>query len=682
MVKCIHLAVLFLTLFFGLNTDIGAQGAMVTSDLWIRAVIQSIEKGPIEAVWKKGGSDETFGGDLVIWGYFYADPKDVTWGNANNPDIFVKIWFDRSGRLDVNFFHVSVPDIHVYSGYPYDGIYDNYGTTTLNKRYVRQSYLNGSSFQDISYEDGNSAVGMTTRGTPTLDRTNQGIFISAVIDTVEKGLIDAVWHLGGEDKTQGGHRVIWGYYHAAPEDVSWGSSDNPDAFVKIWFDAGGRTDVNFFHVSVPDIEVYAYLPFIDDTIKSGMTRMSNRYVRFEYPLTCSVEEKNRFVYRVMKGTYLWYDKVPDANPDDYPSPEALLNALKYEPLDRWSYITTTDAHYAYVREGRYVGLGIGFKYDREQNLRLSVVFKDSPAGRAGLKRTDKVLQINGMSINQIEENGLWDTIMGEDVPGTSVDLRIENSEGLINDLVLTKDWVAKDGVAVSDIITRNGAKVGYMVFDSFTSTAPEALDAVFAGFKQAQIDELVVDLRYNGGGYSYVAEHLGSLIGGKNTEGKVFESSIHNDRYSQWDHTTYFSHRENALDLERVIFITTRSTCSAAEMVMNSLNPFVKVVSIGETTCGKPVGMYGWDFCGMHIAPIEVKGVNAEGQGDYYDGIPATCQAVDDLTREFGDPLEVSLQTALDYIAVGSCTETTVRRLQEKQKQVPMNGFRKEIGAF
>jgi len=79
-------------------------GYMVTSDLWIRAVIDSVEKGPIEAVWQKGGEDTTSRGDRVIWGHFYASPSDVTWGSRNNPDLFVKIWFDVNGRIDVNFF--------------------------------------------------------------------------------------------------------------------------------------------------------------------------------------------------------------------------------------------------------------------------------------------------------------------------------------------------------------------------------------------------------------------------------------------------------------------------------------------------------------------------------------------------------------------------------------------------
>ena len=117
-----------------------AEGYLVTSDLWIRAVINTVEKGPIDAVFYKGGEKTTSRGDTVIWGYFYANPDDVSWGDQGNPDLYVKIWFDVSGRIDVNYFHVSVPTIEVYSDYPHDGTYDQYGTTTMDYRYIRHEY--------------------------------------------------------------------------------------------------------------------------------------------------------------------------------------------------------------------------------------------------------------------------------------------------------------------------------------------------------------------------------------------------------------------------------------------------------------------------------------------------------------------------------------------------------------
>ena len=116
-----------------------SKGYMAANNLWIKAVINT-DDGPIDAVFYKGGEIVTERGDTVVRGYFYADPNDVPWGHEGNPDIYVKIWFDAGGRLDVNFFHVSVPDIEVYSDYPYDGTPDTHGITTIDNRYVRHEY--------------------------------------------------------------------------------------------------------------------------------------------------------------------------------------------------------------------------------------------------------------------------------------------------------------------------------------------------------------------------------------------------------------------------------------------------------------------------------------------------------------------------------------------------------------
>ena len=257
-------------------------GNMITSDLWIKAVINTVEKGPIDAVWKKGGEDVTSRGDRVIWGHFYASPSDVTWGSQNNPDLFVKIWFDVSGRVDVNYFHVSVPEIEVYSDYPYDGSPDEQGTTTMDRRYIRQYYENGQSNSDENYEDGNPPAGYWPTGNPSGYSTINDLRIGNIINTVEKGPINAVWRLGGQDTTLRGDQVVWGHFYASPSDVTWGSSNNPDLFMKIWFDVSGRVDVNFFHVSVPDIEGYSDLPSEGAYDQKGTTIMDNRYIRHEY----------------------------------------------------------------------------------------------------------------------------------------------------------------------------------------------------------------------------------------------------------------------------------------------------------------------------------------------------------------------------------------------------------------
>lgn len=250
-------------------------------DVKLEAVINTVEAGKINALWYKGGEDTTARGDRVTWGYFYANPSEVSWGSQNNPEVFVKVWYDAWGRIDANFFHVSVPDIEVSATYNGN---DLKATATTSKRYIRL-YFNDSSYNgtDENSEDGIAAAGYSPAHNPYSYSTINGLKIGATINTVETaGAIDGVWKSGGQDNTSSGNQVIWGYFYANPSYVSWGNQNNPELFVKIWFDANGRIDVNYFHVSVPDIEVYS--DYVSDGIydKKGTTIINDRYIRHEY----------------------------------------------------------------------------------------------------------------------------------------------------------------------------------------------------------------------------------------------------------------------------------------------------------------------------------------------------------------------------------------------------------------
>jgi len=248
-------------------------------NLWMKVMIQTVDRGPIEAVWKQGGDSKTSQGDRVIWGYFYADPKDVGWGYEQNPDLFVKVWYDHSGRIDVNFFHVSVPDIEVYSAIR-EISKVSYSRSTMNKRYVRHTYRPSENVSEAEVADTAESAVLSVKDNPTrnpLPFYNLGA--GTLIQTVEKGAINGLFKLGGSGNTSAGDQVAWGFFYANPTDVNWGSSDNPDAYVKMWVDHNGRIDINFFHVSVPDIKVTSGH---DRYEKQGLITMSQRYTRHEY----------------------------------------------------------------------------------------------------------------------------------------------------------------------------------------------------------------------------------------------------------------------------------------------------------------------------------------------------------------------------------------------------------------
>lgn len=263
-----------------LTKDI-ALTASTTNNCAIKAQIKTEEKGYIDGVWKQGGEDTTARGDRVVWGYFYANPNEVSWGNSNNPEVYVKVWYDASGRVDANFFHVSVPDIEVFSEYSNLALQ---GTSTMNKRYIRLYYNdNNVSGKSENIEDGVPATGYDPNHSPKSYITINNLSIGAAINTVEAvGSIDAIWKQGGTAVTKRGDEVVWGYFYADPNDVSWGSQNNPELFVKLWFDVSGRIDVNYFHVSVPDIEIYSDYGSDGAYDNKGTTIMDDRYIRHEY----------------------------------------------------------------------------------------------------------------------------------------------------------------------------------------------------------------------------------------------------------------------------------------------------------------------------------------------------------------------------------------------------------------
>jgi carboxyl-terminal processing protease len=401
------------------------------------------------------------------------------------------------------------------------------------------------------------------------------------------------------------------------------------------------------------------------------------------------KKSNELVHKVMTSTYLWYDRVPAVDLDDYAYPDVLLNDLIFKDLDKFSFITSQQQYYDLVNQGKYIGLGFGIEVNLSGEIVLSYVYGSTPAKDAGLKRGDEILEVNGRTIPDLFENNLWDTIWGEDEEGVMVELQVKNTAGEVLALSLEKQEVDINPVLHHEIIQNGERDIGYLVFNHFVETAAAELDAAFAEFMAAEIDDLVLDLRYNPGGLLYLAQYLSSLIAGENVGGEIFMNVNHNDKYQVWDATYGFEDPEISLDLNRLAVITQYGTCSASEQLINSLAPFIDVVTIGNTTCGKPVGMYGYDFLGLHISPVEFQNTNANGEGGYFSGMSATCPAGDDFTRQLGDPEEDSLKEALQYFITGDCSQEPAKKRtpesmgkEAEKRSVILNGFRREIGSF
>lgn len=389
---------------------------------------------------------------------------------------------------------------------------------------------------------------------------------------------------------------------------------------------------------------------------------------------CSTQTINKYLYRLMKDRYLWYEQVPDLDYTAYSSPEALLDALLYAPKDRWSYIRDATEFESYYQEGMDMGLGFAIRYDEQGNRRIRYVYKDSPAGKAGLERGDITLAINGKTIQAIRDQNLWDTIHGPDEEGTPYHLKIRDSQGELRDVHLTKAWFPINTVLHHEVMDIDGIPTGYLAFRSFLYTSKEELAAVFETFADAGVCELILDLRYNSGGSVYMANLLASRIGGSRVRGQVFRRYIYNERHANWNESNNFLALSPSLDLSRLIVITSSYTCSASELLINSLRPFLDIYLVGERTCGKPVGMNSsYKFCGKQFVTVTFQAANAHGNGDYFDGFAPDCPAPDDLSRAFGDPAEASLRAAIHYIRFGDCLPEPRRGLGSKGVDNRMN---------
>lgn len=403
---------------------------------------------------------------------------------------------------------------------------------------------------------------------------------------------------------------------------------------------------------------------------------------------CSVADKNDYVFRLMKDAYLWYSKVPDVDHAAYPSPDDLLEDLMYSPIDRWSYIATKAENDAYYEEGKRVGLGFRMKYETEDSMRLALVYDGSPAAEAGLVRGDRILALNGKTIAEIDEGDLWETILGEDIEGVEVDLSLEDQNGTVKDLTLTKRSFKIVTTIAHTIFQAGDRTVGYLLFDRFLSTSDYELATVFTELKEGGVNELILDLRYNGGGLIDVAQRLGGLIGGVNVNDKVFNTLVHNDRHQDYDKDQLFLPQEHSLDLTRVFVIATGATASASELLINGLRPFVDVKLIGAQTYGKPVGMGAWTHCDIVIHPISFRMLNAKGEGDFYMGFPPDCAADDVLTAPIGGEGDLAFTEALHLLEHGACSASPLKIGTEaapadrRSKEIRLKGFRREVGVL
>jgi hypothetical protein len=304
-----------------------------------------------------------------------------------------------------------------------------------------------------------------------------------------------------------------------------------------------------------------------------------------------------------------------------------------------------------VRESRSIGFlyrqlnqgGVSAGYGMEtasvrssppRDIRIALVEPGSPAAAAGILRGAKILAIDGVNVVSATGTANVNVINGALSPKALQESHTFTFDmnGTQSTVLLTAQKITSTPVQNVKVIDPGGANVGYLLFnDHITTSEPLLINAVNT-FKGAGIKDLVLDMRYNGGGQLAIASRLAYMISSPGvTAGKTFEQLVYNDknpfRQTVAQTLTPFLATSNSgqplptLGLSRVTVLTGPDTCSASESVINSLRGVgVAVNLVGGTTCGKPYGFIPQDNCGTTYFAIQFKGANQQGYGDYSDG--------------------------------------------------------------
>ncbi len=395
---------------------------------------------------------------------------------------------------------------------------------------------------------------------------------------------------------------------------------------------------------------------------------------------CSVRERQDWVLAQMKEWYLFPDLLDaTVNPAAYTDPSPYLDALtapaRAQSKDRYfTYITSIAQENAFYASGQSAGFGIRLSYDSTAG-RLFVLeaYEGAPALSAGIDRGTEIVAIGDTaaslrtvsSIFAAEGSAGVSAALGPSTAGVTRVLRVITG-GVTKDLSVTKGTYEITPVSArygTKILDNGGTKVGYVNLRTFIDTADPALRTAIGSFRAQGITQVVVDLRYNGGGLVSIAETFGNLLGGDRS-GQVFSYTTFRPEKSGNNSTKLFAAQPQSIPAMKIAFIGTGGTASASELVINAFKPYLGTNDglIGTNTYGKPVGQIALDkaACDDRLRVIAFRTENANHEGDYYTGlasrIPSTCSAGDDYTHALGDPAETSLKVALDFLAGRSCT--------------------------
>jgi C-terminal processing protease CtpA/Prc len=400
---------------------------------------------------------------------------------------------------------------------------------------------------------------------------------------------------------------------------------------------------------------------------------------------CSLVERQNWAFGVLNEWYLFPETLPASlSPSGYATVSDYIDALtataRSQRKDRYfTYLTSITEENAYYASGSSAGFGFRVASDATAGTAtITESFETAPGYAAGIDRGDRIDAIGTTSadlrtvssIIASEGVGGVTNALGPTTAGVTRVLRVVGPSGT-RTLTVTKADYSLEPLSPrygAKVIDDGGHKVGYINLRTFISTADNGLRNAFANFKAQGVTEVVIDMRYNGGGLLSTAELIGDLLGANRFSSDVFDKVTYRPSKSSNNTTRFFQPTSSSVAPTRVAFIGTGATASASELVINGMIPYLgtNMALVGANTYGKPVGQIAIDkaACDDRLRVIAIALQNRDGNANYYDGlaatVPVTCRAGDNPARQLGDPLEPSLRAALDFVEGKPCADGTI----------------------
>jgi len=401
--------------------------------------------------------------------------------------------------------------------------------------------------------------------------------------------------------------------------------------------------------------------------------------------TCSLQNRQSWAFDQINEWYLFPETLPGSlSPTPYGTVQDYVDALtataRSQGKDRFfTYLTSIADEDAFLNSGATAGFGIRLSYDSNAS-RVFVLdaYEGAPALTAGIDRGTELLAIGTSTADLQSVTALFaqggaaavSSALGPSTAGTARVLRFRNAAG-----AETTTTVSKANYDIQPISPRYGVQIldnggtmtGYVNLRTFIDSAEPQLRDAFQQFRTAGVTDLVIDLRYNGGGLVRTAELFADLLGRNRFTNEVQSVTRFRPSKSANNATRNFQPQPQSVAPTRIAFITTGGSASASELVINAMIPYLasNMALVGSNTYGKPVGQVGLDraACDDRIRIVAFATENAAGNANYYSGLAGSvansCQAADDISLPLGNPGEASTARALGFLAGASCTPIT-----------------------